>query len=176
MSKIDLKALRRKKTLFKTTGKPVITSAAERTHRVSGVCLGVYWYHVPSGKILWSGAHGAFHLDPDFLRLDAELFRLINDPLPQEASRKVMDAHPKEHAYRAGWISGRVGSYDGKIFAFIYRNKIYSDKLTGVDGVALINKIGEVALVEVEFLLDHEGFNLARQIPVNTKTNRRIQR
>jgi hypothetical protein len=158
---MDIEKLKNKKLLFKTAGGPVVTSAAWRTHRVDGACLGVYWYHVGSGRILWSNEHGAYHIDPDFLKRDCELFRLINKPVSQKKTREVMDAHPKEAAYREGWISGRIGRHDGKVYAFIYRNKIYAGKLTGASGAALISRLIEISGIKIKYLLDDEGYDLA---------------
>lgn len=160
MKQINLKKLKKKKVLFEITGKPVITSVAMRSHRASGVCLGVYWYHVASGKLLWSAGTGSYHLDPDFLEQDEDLFRIIQKPISRKELYEVMDANPKQDAYAAGWISGRAGQYDGKTFAYIYRNKIYANRMTGAEGALFLAKLIERSGLAIEYLLDDEGHNL----------------
>ena len=164
MKKIDIDKLKKKKNLFKTSGKPVITSVAMRTHRATGVCLGVYWYHVSSGRLLWAEGAGSYHLDPDLLKQDEELCRMIQRPLSREELYDVIDANPKQEAYEAGWISGRVGRYDGKTFAYIYRNKAYASRLTGADGAEFLMRLVDQTNIDIGYLLDGEGYDLVVQI------------
>ena len=114
------------------------------------VLRGIYWYCVPHQKLLWSTTATA-HIENGFTSLDPDLFRIFQK-----------DDYTKLDAYRAGWISGRVGENGGRVFAYVYR--AFFERLglrhPGFVGADLIRKLEATSGFEIGYFLDEDGHDL----------------
>jgi hypothetical protein len=105
--------------------------------------LGVWWYHLPSKTMLYS-ATAETHIDREFQEQMPVLGRIPN---------KIL-------ANKAGWISGRVGIYNGIIFAFVYAHEL-NGSLPGPVAADCIAQLKKASQHNIEHLTDEDGFDLA---------------
>lgn len=155
--------LESKESLFEVLAQDelVIPGVAYKTHKYPGVCKGVYWYHVPSSKFLFSSDVSAHHLDHDLLKQDKELWDIIMKPVSKEELYSDYGSNPKEVAYKHGWISGRIGVWKGTGFAYVYKNRSYG-VLPGNVGSRILRKLEGVTDIDIIYFLDEEGHDLLK--------------
>lgn len=104
--------------------------------------LGIWWYHIPTKELLYSKT-AETHIDREFQEKIPVMGRIPNKLL----------------ANRAGWISGRVGIYDGMVFAFVYSHEL-NGHLPGSIAADLVYQLRYKAHQPIEKLTDEDGFNL----------------
>ena len=107
--------------------------------------LGIWWYHPPTKKLLFSTQAWA-HIDSEFVAQIPEL------GLARAVPNKLM-------ANRAGWISGRVGNYKALIFVFLYTEEL-NGHLPGSVAADLIYQLTERSGQNIEALTDADGYAL----------------
>jgi len=104
---------------------------------------GIWWYHAPSRKLLYSREAGC-HLDNEFRKEITDLSLLTH----------------KRRASEKGWISGRIGNYKEKFFVFIYAGDIVSGALSGPIAADLILQLSEASGLAIAHFIDEKGFDL----------------
>jgi len=107
--------------------------------------LGIWWYHLPTKKLLFSTKAWA-HIDSEFVAQIPEL------GLTRAVPNKLM-------ANRAGWISGRVGNYKALIFVFLYTQEL-SGHLPGSVAADLIYQLMKRSGQSIEAVTDQDGYAL----------------
>jgi len=107
--------------------------------------LGIWWYHLPTKKLLFSTNAWA-HIDSEFVAQIPEL------GLSRVVSNKLMANH-------AGWISGRVGNYEALIFVFLYTEEL-NGHLPGTVAADIICQLMERSGQHIVALTDEDGYAL----------------
>lgn len=107
--------------------------------------LGIWWYHLPTKKLLFSTSAWA-HIDKEFVEQIPEL------ALTRVVPNKVL-------ANKAGWISGRAGKHENFVFVFLYANEL-NGRLPGVIAVDIISQLEKASGLSVDHLTDEDGYAL----------------
>ncbi|MEI7751852.1 MAG: hypothetical protein WCJ71_07145 [Candidatus Omnitrophota bacterium] len=138
--------------------KIVFPNAITQTHSAlpgEPANLGIWWFHVPSRKLLFSTSAWA-HIDSEFVAQIPEL------GLTRAVPNKFL-------AVKAGWISGRLGLVKDDVFAFLYAEEVAGGVLPGSVAADLLNQLQDRAGRAISFLVDENGMDLVDKLSQDGK-------
>ena len=104
--------------------------------------VGIWFYHVPTGELVYS-EEATSHWDYKNFDVDSKF-----------------DMKDGDGAAAAGWCRGRVFQVKGIGYIFIYLDNSLRMRVPGYALADIAQKLRAEASVDIDFVLDDQGYNL----------------